>query len=96
MQMQNLTIIFPLATALFALLWFFRWVRLRLKPIPEDAPALTPEPGFTKNDWLVLGSITVLYAIVGFLGLGSTQAPVSFLHYTDGNQYALIELNEPQ
>ena len=96
MQMQNLTIIFPLATALFALLWFFRWIRLHSRPIPEDAPITTPTPGFTKNDWLALGVITVLYAIVAFLGIGSAKAPVSFLHYTDGNQYALIELNEPQ
>jgi dolichyl-phosphate-mannose--protein O-mannosyl transferase len=43
-----------------------------------------------------MGILTVVYAVVAFIGLGQNAAPQSFLHYTDGNQYALIELNEPQ
>ncbi len=43
-----------------------------------------------------MGCITAVYAIVAFIGLGSTKAPQTFLHYEKGNTYALIELTEPQ
>ena len=94
MRFENIVIIFPLATALFALLWFFNWVRVHRHPLLTDAPA--PRYGLVRADWIVLGAITAVYAVVAFVGLGTTNTPHSFLHYTDGNQYALIELNEPQ
>lgn len=101
-MLQNLTIIFPLTTALYALLWFARWVRLRLRPLPEppaeDAEAET-EPAaapifWEKKDWLALGVITIVYAAAAFAGLGDTKAPQSFLDFQDANYYAMIDLGE--
>jgi 4-amino-4-deoxy-L-arabinose transferase-like glycosyltransferase len=94
-MLKNLTIIFPLAAALFVLLWFCRWVSIHrgTVPEPEEAP---PSGRFEKKDWLCMGILTVVYALVAFIGLGQNTAPQSFLHYTTGNQYALIELNTPQ
>ena len=94
MMLENITIIFPLATALYALLWFCRWVLLHRRPLPEGPS--DPAPGFSKKDWIAMGVITAVYAVVAFIGLGSVTAPQSFLHYGDANQYAQIELNEPQ
>ena len=98
MQFEYLTIIFPLATALFALFWFIRWARIHRGPLPDAGPgaaALPLSPGFTRGDWIVLGVLTLVYAVTAFSGLGTTRTPVTFLHYTEGNQYALIELREP-
>ena len=91
---SNLTIVFPLATALYALLWFCRWVKIHRRPLPEGWEAPAPEPRFGRNDWIAMGAVTVVYAVVAFWGLGSLHAPQTFLHYPDGNQYALIDLGE--
>ena len=91
-MLENLTILFPLATALFALLWFLRWVRLHAAPLPEDAPGPETAPFFGKKDWLALGIITLVYAVVAFAGLGTTKAPESFLYFEDANYYAQIDL----
>jgi 4-amino-4-deoxy-L-arabinose transferase-like glycosyltransferase len=93
--LENLTILFPLITALGVLLWFCRWVGLHRNVAPASEALETPR-GFGRRDWLCMGILTVVYAVVAFVGLGQNAAPQSFLHYTDGNQYALIELNEPQ
>jgi 4-amino-4-deoxy-L-arabinose transferase-like glycosyltransferase len=97
-MLENLTIIFPLAVALGVLLWFCRWVGIHKQTAltPEGEPETPPDGRFDKKDWLCLGILTVVYAIVAFWGLGQNSAPQSFLHYTEGNQYALIELNEAQ
>ena len=96
-MLSHLTIIFPLATALFTLFWFCRWVSLHKAPMPEyaaeEAPAAFP---FQRADWLALGIVTVVYAIVAFIGLGQNVAPQTFLHYEDGNYYAQAELHIPQ
>ncbi|MCD8087372.1 MAG: glycosyltransferase family 39 protein [Oscillospiraceae bacterium] len=69
---------------------------------PESEPAPVPEPEpegdkrFHKPDWIALGCLTAVYAVVAFIGLGSNTAPQTFLHYQQGNTYALIELEEPQ
>ncbi len=108
---SNLTILFPLAVALYALFWCIRWISLRRRvaaarlPVPMEegadaAPAPeTPPPAdrrFTRLDWILLGGLTAVYALAAFIGLGSGKAPQTFLHYEEGNTYALIELNEPQ
>lgn len=119
-MLSNITIIFPLAAALFVLLWSCRWAAIhkravpRLRPVttgeqgqsvtvealPDIAPELEPEKPisrkFTRPDWIALGVLTAVYAVVAFVGLGSTKAPQTFLHYEQGNTYALIELKEPQ
>ena len=38
-MLSNLTILFPLAAALYVLLWFCRWVGIHKKELPVDAPA---------------------------------------------------------
>ena len=91
---SNLTILFPLAAALYALLWFCRWVMIHRRPLPDNAEPTSSGPLFGRKDWIALGVITAVYAVVAFAGLGSTRAPQSFLHYPDGNQYALIDLGE--
>ena len=106
---SNLTILFPLAAALFVLIWCWRWVVIhrgavapcsRL-PAPEAETAGKAENPpivwqFTKLDWIVLGALTAIYAIVAFIGLGRNVAPQTFLHYDQANTYALVELAEPQ
>ncbi len=98
-MLSNLTIIFPLAVALFALLWCCRWLSVRRAGIalladhPDQAPA---DRRMTKPDWMLLGGLTAVYALIAFIGLGSVKAPQTFLHFAQGNTYALIELDEPQ
>ena len=90
---SNLTIIFPLAAALFVLLWFTRWIGIHRRPLgPEEKPLPEPDRRFTRRDWLLLGGITLIYGIVAFVGLGENKAPQSYLCYSDANQYALIDL----
>ena len=111
---SNLPILFPLAVALYALLWCFRWARIHrwtekweaektaglpLSPAEAEASAPAepePERRFSRLDWLLLCLITAAYAVIAFLGLGDTTAPQSYLHFEEGNTYALIELAEPQ
>ena len=101
-MLSNLTIIFPLAVALYALFWCCRWFSLR-RGEPDRLPGTAPkdpvpdrDPHFSRMDWILLGGLTAVYALVAFIGLGDTDAPQSFLHFTEGNTYALIELNDPQ
>ncbi len=89
-MISNLTILLPLAAAMFALIWFLRWVHIHRSPLPKHAPA--PRPGFDRRDALLLGIITVVYAVVGFWGLGTTRTPETFLHFKDGNYYAQADL----
>lgn len=90
-MLSNLTVAFPLAVALFALFWFLRWAGIHTKSEPSPEPEGNSR-FFAKKDWVALGIITLAYALVGFWGLGDTDAPQSFLHYEDGNYYALVDL----
>lgn len=89
---EKLTVLFPLAAALFALLWFLRWVQIHTQNDPISGQR--PDPGFGRSDWLAMGIVTVIYAVTAFAGLGDTNAPVSFLHFGSGNIYAQIDLGE--
>ena len=91
-MLSNLTVLFPLAIALLALLWFVRWVGIRLSRPAADADEAPGGRLFEKKDRLALGLINAVYAVVAFAGLGDTNAPQSFLHYEQGNYYALIDL----
>ncbi len=100
-MLSNLTIIFPLAVALGALLWAFRWAGIHRRAAPrlaepnerEDAED-DNERRFSGRDWLAMGIITAVYAVVAFAGLGSTSAPQTFLHFESGSYYALIDLGQ--
>lgn len=97
-MLSNVTIIFPLAVALGTLLWFCRWISIHKH---SDLEAhIQPEPAkthfFTRTDWIALGVLTAVYAVVAFWGLGQNIAPQSFLHYEAGNYYAQIELHQEQ
>ncbi len=97
-MLSNLTILFPLAVALGILVWSVRWARIH-RAVPAGEAPLAAGGGsrdLSRTDRIAAAAITVLYAVVAFLGLGDTHAPQSFLHYAEGNTYALIELHQPQ
>lgn len=96
-MLSHLSIIFPLAAALFVLLWFCRWVSIHKVPLSEE-PSVREDaaPFFEKRDGLALGILTAVYTAVAFIGLGQNTAPQTFLHFEAGNYYAQVELNEPQ
>lgn len=86
-----LSVVFPLAAIVGVSLWLLHWVSACRQP----EQARMPEPFWSGKDSLCLSVITLAWALIAFIGLGDTEAPQSFLHYTDGNQYAQIELQEP-
>ncbi len=96
-MLSNMTIIFPLAVALYALLWCCRWAALRRRPLPEPAADMPrPDRGIHKRDWLIMGAITLVYAVVAFIGLGDDTAPQNYVHFQSGGLYAQVELTRPQ
>ena len=104
-MLSNLTILIPLAAALGVLVWIVRWADIHRRAAPAgaeaaDRGALSPAGGsgraVTRTDRIAIAVITAVYAVVAFTGLGSTEAPQTFLHYAQGNTYALIELHESQ
>ncbi len=104
-MLSDLTIIFPLAVALFALLWCCRWAVIHRRAVPrpgpaaEDGPVDAPAPAdrrFTRLDWLLMGGLTVVYAVIAFIGLGDTTAPQTFLRFQGDGNYAQVELRQPQ
>ena len=98
-MINNLTIIFPLAVALGILLWCLRWAAIHRRvalAAPEGEVRPAPDRAMKKADWLVLACLTAVWACIAYIGLGSTKAPQTFLHYEQGNTYAQLELTEPQ
>lgn len=95
---SNLTILFPLVIALGILLWFCRWISIHRRTDLPAAPEAFSSGGafFCRTDWILLGALTLVYAIVAFWGLGDNTAPQTFLHYEAGNYYAQIELRDEQ
>ncbi len=95
-MLDKLSFLLPLAVALFALFWFVRWVcihkRPALEPETETDAAAAGRRVFGMRDWIALGALTVLYAVIAFSGLGDRTAPQSFLHFENGGMYALVDL----
>ena len=55
-MLSNLTVILPLATALFALFWFLRWIRIHKRTEESFLPG--QRRFFEKKDWIALGMIS--------------------------------------
>lgn len=68
---------------------------------PESRRLMRPRFGFAAEgvrlaslDALLCLIITVCYAVTAFVGLGDMSAPVSWCHFTERGQYAVIDLGE--
>ncbi len=81
-----------IAAAAFVLLWFVYWLTCHAAPKPLKTP-LTDDSRFTRTDRLCVLGITLVYAVVAFLGLGSTKAPQSFAQLDAGDSVT-IDLGE--
>ena len=88
--MSKLTLVFPLAAIGFILLVFSEYISLLRQPLQ------IPESGWrmTGKDRALCLLITAVYALVAFLGLGSTTGIESFCKFTSRGEYALIEFPE--
>ena len=86
--MTGLTYIFPIATILLIALFFLGCPNLRTAELEPHG-----DKRMTKRDILVVCTISLLYALVAFTGLGDKEAPESFAHF-DAGQWEQIELGE--
>lgn len=43
----------------------------------------------TKNDWVILGIITLIYSIISFINLGSFKNPQTFVEFREDNGVTL-------
>ena len=103
--MGDLVILFPLAAILFVLLFFVRYVSVRLwptTPLPEPYCESPCGPDWPKRryplerrDIIPMVAIVIVYAAVAFFRLGDTTAPQTFCHFAESGRYALVELEEP-
>ena len=79
---SSFTIAFPILAAVGVLLWFIYWLTCHAAPKEKTLP---PEDGrFRRADWLCMAAVTLVYAVVAFIGLGDTKAPQSFLDLEAG------------
>ena len=85
--MSKLTLIFPIAAIGFILLVFYESVPLLSKPLTVR----DKDRSMTRKDRGLCLLITLVYALVAFLGLGSTTGIESFCKFRDRGEYALIE-----
>ncbi len=86
--MTGLTYIFPIATILLIALFFLGCPKLRTAELEPHG-----DKRMTKRDVLVVCTISLLYALVAFTGLGDKEAPESFAHF-DAGKWEQIELGE--
>lgn len=106
MYYSYLTCIFPLIT-IFCLLLFYRYYLKISQPLAGTTEWITRiinRPQFTmtfrchpmvRKDALPVLIITVVYAIVAFMGLGDFTNPTSFFRFTEAQRTATITLDEP-
>ncbi len=52
---------------------------MKLKKLFEDETR-----NITKNDWILIGIITIIYAIISFINLGSLKNPQTFAEFNEG------------
>ena len=90
---MSISIVFPIVAAVGVLLWFLYWLRCHATPLGDEP---VPESGrFGRADWLCMLAVTLVYAVVAFIGLGDTKAPQSFVRL-DAGESVHIELSEPE
>lgn len=82
-----------IATVAFVLLWFVYWLTCHAAPKPLKTP-LTDDRRFTRADRLCVLGITAVYAVVAFVGLGSTDAPQSFYDFSAAGESVTLDLGE--
>lgn len=91
--MSNTTAtILAVAAGSFVLLWFIYWLTCRtsaVKTVPSE-----PDRRFSRRDWLCMLAITIVYAVVAFLGLGDTTAPQSFYDFSGAGESVVFDLGE--
>lgn len=103
--MTYLTLIFPVVTVLLLLLYFIyyfcvarprrgttEWITEKDERKPLSF--LSERHPMTKKDRLPIILITVIYAVVAFLGLGDTSTPESFHRFTSEDKSVTITLDE--
>lgn len=88
--MEKVTLVFPLATIAFLLLFFSEYLFLPRFPVIE-APA---RYRWTRRDSLLISLITVIYAVTAFTGLGNTYGVESFHKFEREGEAVVIELPE--
>ena len=50
----------------------------------------------TRKDWLVMLAVTLIYAVVAFMNLGSLDIPETFFTMDNENDEIIVEFAEPQ
>lgn len=87
------TAIFPTA-AIAAVLMIFLKSLPALRAQGGNSPAIQARPGgrWRRKDSVLVLALTVLYAVVAFLGLGDLTAPQRFCKFKASGSYAQIEL----
>ena len=106
MNYSYLTLIFPVVTVICLLLffWYYRRVSMPLAGTTEWITRIIEKPRFTltfrchpmsRQDLLPMLVITLVYAAVAFLRLGSMTNPQSFHRFTKEQNTVVITLSEP-
>lgn len=88
--MSGITLVFPIVTLLFILLFFLGC------PAPKTAElGSIGRSSFSRRDAIVLGLIVIIYSAVAFYNLGDTKAPQSFYRF-EPNESVKLDLGREQ
>ncbi len=61
-----------------------------------NVPASASRANMTKKDWLLMGGLTLLYAVIAFVYLGTTVVPKSMWHSSRTGDEVVIDLGSPR
>ena len=81
---------------LFWAVYFFIFKRRRAVSAPseESPPTKGRRPVFTRADYILCGALTLVYAIIAFINLGSLKAPQTFWEPKERQENFYIDLGE--
>ena len=85
---MRLTYLFPILILLLIWLFFFGCPSPKTTMLEERC-----SHAFRRRDAAALGIITLIYAVVAFLGLGDTEAPQSFHNFSSGES-VIVDLGK--